>query len=260
MTKLGTIKKIWRYPVKGMRGEQLSEVYSGFEGVMGDRVYGVINAAGVKGFPWFTARDEEDYLLYKPHFKVDGNNVPVNLTEFEEVAPGIHALFPDPADFAVNVETPDGDILDIESSEFSRHLNEKFDAVLSVHRSGQRSQVDCRPLSLISEQTCTQLSDELDMPIDYRRFRPNFVVNWNNASGFYENELVGKRLRIGGHCEISILERDVRCKMITVDPDTGDTTPRILKHLASAHENFAGVWAATLVEGVIKAGDEISLV
>ena len=48
--------------------------------------------------------------------------------------------------------------------------------------------------------------------------------------------------------------------MITLDPDTGDSTPKILKHVTLAHEGYAGVYGAVLVEGVIKEGDEISLV
>jgi len=51
MTVLGKIEKVWRYPVKGMQGEEISEVFTGFGGVMGARVYGVINTAGEKGSP-----------------------------------------------------------------------------------------------------------------------------------------------------------------------------------------------------------------
>ena len=63
MSKIGRIEAIWRYPVKGMKGEEINEVFVGFGGVMGDRVYGVINAQGEKGFPWFTARDDEPFML-----------------------------------------------------------------------------------------------------------------------------------------------------------------------------------------------------
>jgi len=37
--KLGTIESIWRYPVKGMRGEEIPHTYTAFTGLMGDRVY-----------------------------------------------------------------------------------------------------------------------------------------------------------------------------------------------------------------------------
>ena len=47
--------------------------------------------------------------------------------------------------------------------------------------------------------------------------------------------------------------------MITLDPDTSEANPNIIKHLASNHEGYAGVYGAVLVEGVVKAGDAIEL-
>ena len=48
---------------------------------------------------------------------------------------------------------------------------------------------------------------------------------------------------------ISILERDPRCMMITLDPDTAEKTPVILKQAAQAHNGVAGVYGAVLVVG-----------
>ena len=75
----------------------------------------------------------------------------------------------------------------------------------------------------------------------------------------YEKELVGKRVKIGEKVEVSILERDPRCKMITLDPETSEANPEIIKYLSKAHEGFAGVYGAVLVEGMIKAGDPIQV-
>jgi uncharacterized protein YcbX len=97
------------------------------------------------------------------------------------------------------------------------------------------------------------------MDIDKRRFRANFYVDWRNADGFYENELVNRRLRVGDRLEIMVRELDPRCKSITIDPDTAETQPRILKHIARKHDGFAGVYAAVLTEGAVKPGDDICL-
>ncbi len=32
--QLGKLESIWRYPVKGMRGEEIPHVYTGFTGLM----------------------------------------------------------------------------------------------------------------------------------------------------------------------------------------------------------------------------------
>lgn len=39
MLKVGTIKEIWRYPVKGMAGERLESGSLGNMGVAGDRIW-----------------------------------------------------------------------------------------------------------------------------------------------------------------------------------------------------------------------------
>ena len=39
--------------------------------------------------------------------------------------------------------------------------------------------------------------------------------------------------------------------MITLDPDTGEKEPAILKKVAQAHAGMAGVYGAVLVEGMI---------
>jgi len=263
MSAIGRIDAIWRYPVKGMQGEEINSVFTGFGGVMGDRVYGIINGEGEKGFPWFTARDDEPFLLYRPKFKNGGPTVPENLADFEAIEPGIHPLFPTAEQFAVQVETPDGEVFDIDSEEFRAHLNARFEVPLSVHLSSGKSQVDCRPLSLFSTNTSQQLSTELGINIDFRRFRPNLVVTWydeSNAEGFYENSLVGKQLQIGDKAVFMPLERDPRCKMVTLDPDTAEGTPKILRHISTKHEGFAGIYGAVLKEGTIKCGDEITVV
>jgi hypothetical protein len=53
--------------------------------------------------------------------------------------------------------------------------------------------------------------------------------------------------------------KSLRGKSITIDPDTAETQPRLLKHIARKHDGFAGVYAAVLKEGVVKPGDELSL-
>ncbi len=67
--QIGTIESIWRYPVKGMRGEEIPHVYTAFTGLMGDRIYGVVAADGDPGHPWHTGRDQEEFVLYKASYE-----------------------------------------------------------------------------------------------------------------------------------------------------------------------------------------------
>jgi hypothetical protein len=58
---------------------------------------------------------------------------------------------------------------------------------------------------------------------------------------------------------LEVLERDPRCKMISLDPDTAEHNPEVLRKVAQAHGNCAGVYCAVLIEGVLTKGDTIEL-
>jgi hypothetical protein len=48
--------------------------------------------------------------------------------------------------------------------------------------------------------------------------------------------------------------------MISLDPDTGEHNPAVLRKVAQAHEALAGVYCAVLVEGIVAVGDSIEAV
>jgi hypothetical protein len=77
-------------------------------------------------------------------------------------------------------------------------------------------------VSLFGNATVVGLGTELARPMERRRFRANFYVDWEDARPFRENELVGRTVRVGDRLRIAILEGAPRCKMITIDPDTAE--------------------------------------
>jgi len=260
--QIGTIESIWRYPVKGMRGEELPHVYTAYTGVMGDRIYAVAAADGDPGHPWHTGRDQEEFVLYKASYGCSEDLLlPPNLdATYSEWEPGIDPIYPDADAFKVKVETPEGATYDdIESPAFVADLEKLTGRSLRVHVT-QRGQFDARPVSLISLSAAAKLGEDLGMEIDKRRFRANFYVEWDNQDDpFYENSLVGKTLKIGEWLEVVIVGRDPRCSMITLDPDTAEESPKLLQHLARNHAGDAGVFAAVLQRGRVNKGDRITL-
>jgi uncharacterized protein YcbX len=58
---------------------------------------------------------------------------------------------------------------------------------------------------------------------------------------------------------VIIMQRDQRCMMITLDPNTAERTPAVLKQVAQAHEGMAGVYCAVLSEGTVRKGDAVQL-
>jgi len=122
-----------------------------------------------------------------------------------------------------------------------------------------KAMTDCRPLSILAVQTAKRLGEETGVPVDKRRFRANVYVDLTSSEGFGEDQFVGRSLRIGSRVTVAVLQRDARCMMITLDPDSAEKTPAILKAVAQAHEGMAGVYGAVLAEGMIRKGDPVEL-
>jgi uncharacterized protein len=259
MSVIGKVDSVWRYPVKSMRGEELDEAFAGFSGIYGDRLFAFESSASPKGFPYLTAREQRRLLQYRPRFRYpDKASRPINLTEAESM--GANPVWADPSELMVDVETPDEKTLAIDDPALIDLLRADIDQKhqLKVMRS-ERAMTDCRPVSIFSLQSARQLGEETGMPIDKRRFRANVYVDLTSAKGFAENELVGRSVRIGSKAVITVLERDSRCMVITLDPDTGEQTPALLKKVAQAHDGMAGVYGAVLVEGMLHKGDPVEV-
>lgn len=261
MTTVGTIESLWRYPVKSMGGEEVAEAFVGFSGLYGDRCYAFRNTAARKGFPYLNASAQPQMLLYRPQFRrAERAIAPPNLTEAMSIAPGVTPANADPGDLVLDVLTPSGEVMSVEDPALIGALVEglRGENRLTLVRS-DRALTDCRPVSLISLQSVRQIEAETGVPIDKRRFRANIYTNLESDHGFAEDGLVGCRLRIGAKAVVMVLERDPRCKMISLDPETGEHNPEVLRKVAQGHDAFAGVYCAVLVEGMIRKHEPIEV-
>src|SRR5712691_3472039 len=261
MSTIGRVKSLWRYPVKSMRGEELEELFAGFSGVYGDRLFAFRSSASPKGFPYRTGREQRQMLRYRARFRQpDKAARPINLTEAEGMAPGVNPVSATPAELMVDVKTPDGETLAIDNPALIDMLRAGIDEKqqLTLLRS-DRAMTDCRPLSLFAVQSAIKLGEETGITVDKRRFRANVYLDLTSSEGFAEDEFVGRSLRIGSKVVNSVLERDPRCMMITLDPDTGEKAPALLKKVAQAHSGMAGVYGAVLMEGTLRKGDPVEL-
>ena len=261
MKTIGRIESLWRYPVKSMCGEVLQQAFAGFGGIYGDRWYAFSSAGAIKGFPFLTARDKGAMLLYRPSYRhVDRMLEPSNLAEAKALGPGITPMYAEGEDWAVDVCTPSGEVRAIDDPQLIESLRQGLDDKheLRLLRS-QRALTDCRPISLFSRQTAEQLRDEVGVELDLRRFRANLYLDLEGQTGFAEDALVGRMVRIGAEAVIAVTDRDPRCKMITLDPDTGVANPEVMRVLAREHGGYAGVYGAVVVEGRICEGDAVAV-
>jgi uncharacterized protein YcbX len=261
MSIVGTVESLWRYPVKSMRGEELDEMFAGYAGVYGDRLFAFRSAASPPGFPYFTGREQRQMLLYQPRFRqADKAARPINHAEAESLGSGVTPLFAEPTDLMVDVETPTGETLAIDNPSLMEMLRAGIDQKheLTLLRS-DRALTDCRPVSLFAVQTVKKLAQETGVDLDKRRFRANIYLDLKSTDGFVEDGFVGQSLRIGPKAVIRVLQRDSRCMMITLDPDTAEKNPAVLKQVAQSHDGMAGVYGAVLAEGIVRKGDPSEL-
>ena len=227
-----------------MAGEDLREVYVTYAGMAGDRAYAFIDPINPANFPWLTGRLEREMILFCPRF----------------VAP------PDPVDphppedcFSLEVVTPEGRTLSVDDPAFTPFFEKRFGRKLEL-RFSERAMHDACPLSLLGLNSLQFLSQETGMELDRRRFRTNFYVRWESREPFYENELVGAKLRIGEKLTVMVVKKDARCVIITLDPSTAEASPKVLEVVAKNHVNCLGVYGSVLREGIVRVGDAVCAV
>jgi uncharacterized protein YcbX len=241
--EIGTLKHLRRYPVKSMAGEDLQQVLATFAGLIGDRVFAFIDQNNRSSFPWMTGRQASEMVLLKPHFS--------DPPDAGDEHPGEHH-------YKLQVTTPDGKQFDLSSPDFLQYLQSNYSRSLRL-RFSERSMQDASPISLFGLQTINALSDEVGFPLDHRRFRANFYVDWANGEPFYEESLAGQQLQIGETLTITLVKKDERCVMISIDPDTARRSPEVLETVSRRHGGCAGMYGAVLREGVVRVGDPVTL-
>ena len=152
MTTVGTVQSVWRYPVKSMAGEEIPGAFLGFSGVYGDRCYAFRDSAARRGFPYLNANVQQRMLLYRPRFRhPERAATPPNLSEAQAIAPRVTHAGAEPDDMALEVLTPEGEVVSVEDPKLLEMLCEglRGEHGLTLVRS-ERALTDCRPVSLIS--------------------------------------------------------------------------------------------------------------
>ena len=227
--EVGRVVELWRYPVKSMAGESLSDVDVSWHGLDGDRRWAFVRA-GVEhsGFPWLTIRERSDMWHYRPRFADPSR----------------------PNDSRTIVTTPGGAELDVADPALRAELGHGARLIKQ-----SRGVFDALPLSLISTGTIAAIGDCLGAELEPRRFRPNLVVE---ADAFVEDDWVGRVLRIGG-IRMRVDERDPRCVVVNVDPATAERDARVLRAIARARDSCLGVYGSTVEPGRVAVGDAVVL-
>ena len=91
---------------------------------------------------------------------------------------------------------------------------------------------------------------------DIRRLRPNILIG--DVNGMDEIDWPGSELHIGD-VVVRLDSRRGRCPMTTVDPDTLQRDPEVLRDIARRFNGQLALNADVLRPGIVRIGDSVSL-
>ena len=290
---VGTVRALWRFPVKSMLGEELDAVDLSEVGIVGDRAYAirdsetgkVASAKHPKLWPnLFACRaafDESprpgDELPPARIELADGNVVMSDAADVDGVLSRFFGREVELSRAAQNGYTIDQYHPDEENYDPDGHRDEVVEAQLGAaffNARGLPSAVpegsffDLFPLSVITTSTLDHLGElEPGSRFDARRFRMNVIVD-TTARGFVENEWLNRTVAIGDDVQLNVPLADPRCVMPSLEQEDLPRDPRVLKTLAK-HNRLdvggalypcAGVYAVAEATGTIRKDDRVSLV
>ena len=244
--ELGRISAIFRYPVKSMAGESLDVAKLGWHGIEGDRRFAFRRLTDKSGFPWLSASKLPQLLLYKPF--------------------GLDTINAEP--LPTHVRTPDGKEYELRSDELREEISSRLGSDVELMNL-KHGMFDESPISVISLGTVHAVARESGQGVDLcdlRRFRPNVVIETNDAEPFEEDRWVGRTMMFGegnsgaaSGASIGITMRDERCVMVNFDPDTAERDSAVMETVVRMNENYAGVYGTVVRAGELRVGQVVTL-
>ncbi len=219
-----------------MTGEPLEVADLGWHGLEGDRRLAFRRARIGGGFPWLTASKLPELVLFSPQRR--GPDVEDNLP--------------------THVRTPEGEELTVFSPELATEVGRRHGSPVEMMHLN-RGIFDEASISVITSATVSEIAKLAAQRPDVRRFRPNILMTSLRSIPFEEDEWVGGLLSFGkgDTAAIVITNRDERCAMVNLDPDSARTTPEVLKAIVQVRDNKAGVYGAVTRRGRIAVGQPI---
>jgi hypothetical protein len=237
--KIGHVEAIFRYPVKSMAGERLDAAKVGWHGLEGDRRLAFRRVEDRSGFPWLSASELPDLLLFAPHRQDDGSS----------------------GDLPTHVRTPDGEALPVFSEALAAEVERRHGAPVQMMHL-KHGVFDEATISVIAVDTVQEISRLAGRDPDVRRFRPNILVRQLRPVPFQEDEWLGGVLTFGEGVDaprITVTLRDIRCSMVNYDPDSAAPAPEMLKAVVRVHQNAAGIYGTVTCAGRVAVGQAILL-
>jgi len=268
-TELGSLVSLWRYPVKSMMGEELNASEITERGLLGDRVYALVDNSDGRVATAKNPRKWPRLFDFR--------------AAFVEPARGAAKIPP------IRITLPDGNTVASDQSDVNQILSKALNRDVTVG-AAQRVPVnaeeywpdmegldhrdavtdftlpggtffDCAMVHLLTTATLDRLRELYPQGrFEVRRFRPNIVVQLaSGEKGFAENAWVGHTLAIGTAVRLNITGQCGRCVMTTLAQGDLSNDTGILRTAAQHNQANVGVYAAVAHGGTIRRGDPVRI-
>jgi hypothetical protein len=277
---MGSVRSLWRYPVKSMLGEELESCELTDRGFVGDRAFAVVDTEDGKVASAKNPRKWAKLFECRAEFVEEPHAIRVTLPNGEKIA----AADPDAAEIisrflgrpaAFETTAADSPVLEelwLEGAPDGRVVTDETIALGSP--SG--TFFDYAVVHLVTTATLERLKELYPQGrFDQRRFRPNLLVSTADAqAGFVENGWVGKTLAVGDSVRLAVTDPCPRCIMTTLAQEDLPADPGILRTAArhnslvggeargpdGAYAASVGVYARVLSGGTVRRGDPVRIV
>jgi len=230
---VGRVAELWRYPVQSMRGERLDSVELTAAGVLGDRVWGIVDPAlGQVVSSAQGKRKWRSLVAFGARTLEDG---------------GLEIALPDGGG-VLRGDAPDLDARLSAALGQPTHLAHKS-------RQGLAPPYGHEPIHLLTTATLKELT-RLGPQARFmsERFRPNLVLDLGAAIGFVEQGWIGRQLAIG-EAVLTLSEDCKRCVMTTLAQGDLPQDPLVLAIVNEHNRAHAGVYARVTRPGRLRRGD-----
>jgi uncharacterized protein len=222
------VASLHRHPVKSLLGEDLAAVDIDARGVVGDRAWSVLTAAGKLGSGKSSQRFEAVIGLLDLRAGISNGGVVVTL----------------PAGDRYDVTDPRA------AEEVSRHLGRP----VSFAQEAEVSHFDDGPVSLIGLASVRTLAEVRGESVDPARFRAN--IRLETAVPFVEDVWIGRQVAIGS-AVLEVALPSPRCVMINMSSADLPAQPGNLAALGRLHDHCLGVIARVVTPGRVAVGDAL---
>lgn len=238
---IGHVKAIMRHPVKSFTGEHVQEANVMPYGLYGDRSHAYIDNSRTNKF--LTITQAPIMASYQSSF----------------MGPDSLDAYP-----PIEVVTPSGQRVTWNHPELIKDLetaaNRSITPVQFTPNDVPLGAIEEEHLLLVTDASLLELKKQYGSLIDYKRFRPNLILDLTEKQPYIEDTWFGGRLLIGESVEIQVNRHCERCMIITINPENSEKDPSLLKFINRTRQNCFGVYASVLNTGKIRIGDEVQLV